>query len=273
MAAQDVIAVRARRRGRGPISFLAGALVLVLLASAGAAYALRRRDSQVDAQARRRLAAATFTVSTYGVATDHRVALVLSLQSSVRARVIGAEVTGDGWRAVHDTGVGLVREVDCTGTPPMPLAAAATVELQGQKRSVDLLTDPTLFDVVVRTGREACGDVDARRALSLKASGTIRVPGGLQLALAIANKSAFPVTLRGVSVGRLHLVTNKRLPLVLAPRSTLRVIARIDARGCGAAASVVGLSIEGRGGPAFLTVASADLPQLAQQIRMQRRCR
>lgn len=271
MTAQDVVAGGGRRHA--PAAVIAGCIGLLLLAAAGTLTLLQREDSREDARARERLAAADFTVTAVGVATDHRVALVLSLRSSVRAKVVGASVTGDGWQAVHDHGVGLVRKVDCAGTPPLPLTAAATVELHGQRRDVDLLSDPGLTDVVARTGREACGDVDARRALALKAAGTIRVPGGLQLALAITNKSAHPVVLRRVTVGRLHLVTSKRLPLRLAPRSTVRLIAVLDARGCGAAAPVVGLAIDGQGGPAFVTVASADLPQLGEQLRRQRHCR
>lgn len=271
MTAQDVV-VGGRRR-HGPVAFLAGALVLVLLAALGAAAALHRSSTHEAAQARRQLAAAVFTVTAVGVATDHRVALVLSVQSDVRAKVVGATVSGDGWQAVHQEDVGLLRAVDCRTTPPLPLTAAATVELHGQRRDVDLLTAPDLGDVVKRTEREACGDVDARRALALKASGTIRVPGGLQLALAVTNTSAHPVVLRGVSVGRLHVVTSKRLPLRLAPRTTTRLIVVVDARGCGAAAPVVGLAVEGQGGPAFLTVASADLPQLGEQVRRQRHCR
>lgn len=271
MVAPDV--VEDGRRRHGLATAVAGLLVLALVAAASALLVLRREDSREDAQARRQLAAAVFTVTAVGVATDHRVALVLSLRSGVHARVVGASVSGDGWQAVHADGVGLVRQVDCRAAPPLPLTADATVELHGQRREVDLLTDPGLGDVVLRTGREACGDVDARRALALKASGTIRVPGGLQLALAITNKSAHPVLLRRVSVGQLHLVTSKPLPLRLAPRTTLRLIAVIDARGCGASAPVVGLSIQGQGGAAFVTVASADLPQLAQLIRAQRHCR
>jgi hypothetical protein len=160
--------------------------------------------------------------------------------------------------------------VDCTGIPPLPFTAAAVVERHGQRRDLDLLTDLDLAAIVVRTTHEACGDVDARRALSLKASGTVRVPGGLQLALVVKNRSAHPVTLKGVGVGKLHLRTSKRLPTVIAPRKVLRMIVVLDARGCGAAAGVVGVTVDGRGGPAYLTVASADLPQLAVRIRHER---
>lgn len=269
MAAQDVIAAVPQRRHR-PVVGIASALVLVLAAGAAALVVMRRHDHHEDLVARSTLANAAFAVTAVGVATDHRIALVLSLHSATRARLVDAQVTGDGWQAVHDHSVGLVRVVDCRGEPALPTSADAVVELHGQRRAVDLLVNPNLIDVVRRTGREACGDVDARRALTLKASGTVRVPGGLQLALVITNRSAHPVTLKRVTVGRLHLRTSKPVPAVIRPRSTLRMIVVLDARGCGKAASVVGLDIDGRGGPAYLTVSSADLPQLAPRIRQER---
>jgi hypothetical protein len=268
--ARDVIAQGARRRHPGPVELIAGGLVLVLLLASGTAWVLHRRGQRQDVAARDALAQASFSVSAVGVATDHRVALVLSLRTTLAVSVVGATVTGAGWRAVHDRGVGLLRAVDCKSPPSLPTSAAAVVQLHGQRRSVDLLTDPGLGDVVARTAREACGDVDARRALSLKASAAVRVPGGLQLALVVSNRSAHPVTLRRVSVGKLHLRTSKRLPAVLPPRSVLRTVVVLDARGCGAPAGVVGLSVDGRGGPAYLTVASADLPQLAARVHHER---
>ncbi|MFN2539331.1 MAG: hypothetical protein ABR549_14450 [Mycobacteriales bacterium] len=271
MAAQDVIPAVLHRR-RGPIAALAGVLVLLLVAGAAALVALRREDHHDDVVARATLAKAVFDVTAVGVATDHRVAVVLSVTSGTRAELVDAHVTGDGWEAVHNKSVGLVRTVDCKGDPPLPITAEAVVELHGQRRAVDLLTEPGLAEVVRRTGREACGDVDARRALVLKASGTVRVPGGLQLALVVTNRSAHLVTLKRVAVGQLHVRTSKPLPTVLRPHTTLRMIVVLDARGCGKTAPLVGVSIAGRGGPAYLTVASADLPQLAVRVR-QERCR
>lgn len=271
MAAQDVIPAGAHRR-RGPVLLIAGTLALLLVAGTGALVALRRQDHHEDLEARAALANAAFSVTTVGVASDHRVALVLSLSSGTRAKLVDATVTGDGWQAMHNRSVGLVRVVDCTSAPPLPTTAQAVVELHGQRRSVDLLTDPRLADVIRRTSQEACGDVDARRALTLKASGTVRVPGGLQLALVVTNRSAHLVTLKRVVVGHLHLRTSKPLPAVLRPHTTMRMIVVLDARGCGAPAPLVGLYVSGQGGAAYLTVASADLPQLAVRIR-QERCR
>lgn len=269
MAAQDVLAAAAPRRHRLAHA-VAAALVLVLVSGAAALVVLRRHDHHEDLAAREALARAAFAVSAVGVATDHRVALVLSLRSATRVRLVDAHVTGAGWQAVHNRSVGLVLLVDCKGEPPLPTSAEAVVELHGQRRAVDLLVDPGLPEVVRRTGQEACGDVDARRALALKASGTVRVPGGLQLALVVTNRSEHPVTLERVTVGRLHVRTSKPLPAVLRPRATLRMIVVLDARGCGRSAPVVGLDVDGRGGPAFLTVDSADLPQLAPRIRHER---
>lgn len=246
------------------------ALALLLAAGAVATVALRAQDHRADAKAREALAQAVLSVSAVGVATDHRVALVLSLRSGTAAKVVDASVEGAGWEAVHDRGVGLVTRVDCITAPTPPAAAEAVLELHGQRRTFELLTTVDLTDVLTRTGREACGDVDARRALVLKASGTVRVPGGLQLALVVTNRSAHPVVLHGVSVGDLHVRTSKGLPIALAPHATWRAVVVLDARGCGRPKPVVGLDISGQGGPAFVTVASADLPQLGVAIRRER---
>jgi hypothetical protein len=269
VAAQDVIAAVPPGRHR-PVVAIAATLVLLLVAGATALVVLRRHDHHEDLVARTALANAVFGITAVGVATDHRIAVVLSLHSATGAKLVDAQVTGLGWEAVHHRSVGLVRAVDCTGDPPLPTSADAIVELHGQRRAVDLLSDPGLLDVVLRTGREACGDVDARRALTMKASGTVRVPGGLQLALVVTNRSAHLVTLRRVSVGRLHLRTSKPVPAVLRPGSTLRMIVVLDARGCGRPAPVVEVLVDGRGGPARLTVSSADLPQLAARIHQER---
>lgn len=266
---QDVLAAKPRRRP-GPTALISAALALIVVAASAALVILHRQDQQADDAARRVLESAVIGVSAVGVASDHRIAVVLSVTTGTSAKLVDAHVTGDGWQAVHDKGVGLVRVVDCRAAPPMPTGAQAVLELHGQRRSVDLLLDSSVFDVLRHTGREACGDVDAARALTLKASGTVLVPGGLQLALVVTNRSAHPVMLEAVSVGRLHLRTSKRLPVRLAPRTTLRTVVVVDARGCGASAGVVGLAIDGQGGPAFLTVASADLPQLAAHIRRAR---
>ena len=269
MAAQDVIAAVPARRHR-PVIAIAATLVLVLVAGATALVVLHRHDQHEDLVARTTLANAVFGITAVGVATDHRIALVLTVRSTTGAKLVGAQVTGLGWEAVHHRSVGLVRAVDCTGAPPLPTSADAIVELHGQRRSVDLLSDPGLLDVVLRTGREACGDVDASRALALKASGTVRVPGGLQLALVVTNRSAHLVTLKRVTVGLLHLRTSKPVPAVLRPHATLRMIVVLDARGCGRPASLVAVAVDGRGGPAHLKVASADLPQLAARIHQER---
>jgi hypothetical protein len=266
--AQDVIAQDVRRRRISPARLIAAALILVLAAGGAGAVALKRhQDHHADLVARATLDRAVFTISAVGVATDHRVALVLSVTSTTKAKLVGAHVTGPGWASVHDKDVGLVRAVDCKSAPVLPLTAAATVELHGQRRDVDLLTDPGLADVVTRTSREACGDIEARRALTVKASGTVRVPGGLQLALVVTNRSAHRVLLRGINVGRLHLRTSKRFPTFVAPHATFRTIVVLDARGCGSAAPFVNVAIDGVGGKAHLTVPSADLAQLAPRMR------
>ena len=272
MLAQDVLAAGARRR-HGHVVLLAVSLVLVLVAAAGAVLALREADSREDARARERLAAAAFTVTAVGVATDHRVAVVLSLRSTLATTLVGATVSGDGWRATHDRSVSLVRDVSCEGPPPPPVAAEATVELHGQRRQVDLLADPSVFDVVARTGREACGDVEARRALALKASRAVRGGNRLRIVLALANRSLHPVVVRALSIGRLHVETSARLPLTLAPHQALRMVLLVDARRCGTAAPVISLAVAGQGGGAVVTVASADLPQLGLALRQQLHCR
>lgn len=254
-------------RRRDAATVIAGALVLLLAAGAVGALVLRHRDQRADARARRALAAAAVSVSAVGVASDHRVAVVLSVRTGTSARVVDASVTGDGWRAVHGRDVGLVREVDCTTAVTAPERAEALLELHGQRRRVELLTGVDLRDVLARTSREACGDVEARRALVLKASAAVRVPGGLQLGLLATNRSTHPVRLERVTVGGLHVRTSVPLPTVLAPRASYRAVVVVDPRGCGAAASVVGVDVSGEGGPAFLTVASADLPQQAAAVR------
>ncbi|MCU1601875.1 MAG: hypothetical protein JWO22_2584 [Frankiales bacterium] len=244
--------------------------MLLLAAGAVAAAVLRAKDQRADAKARNALAAAVIDVSAVGVATDHRVALVLSVRSDTSAKVVGASVDGLGWQAVHDKGVGLVTQVDCVTPPVAPSKAEAVLELHGQQRTFELLTTVDVGDVLARTGKEACGDVDARRALVLKASGTVRVPGGLQLALVVTNRSAHAVVLHDVSVGDLHVRTSKGLPVSLAPHATWRAVVVLDARGCGKPEPVVGIDISGQGGAAFVTVASADLPQLGLDIRKER---
>jgi hypothetical protein len=242
-------------------------LLLVLVAAAASLVVLHRRDQHADQVARIVLSGAPIGLSAVGVASDHRVAVVLTVTSGTAARIVDAHVTGTGWEAVHGSGVGLVRDVDCLGDPPLPTSAEAVLELHGQRRAVDLLTDAGLVDVLRRTGREACGDVDARRALSLKASGTVRRPGGLQLALVVINRSTHSVTVRGIAVAGLHATPARRLPLVLRPHTTVRMMVVLDPRGCGRGSAVVALSIDGLGGPAYVSVASADLPQLAAQVR------
>lgn len=278
MAAQDVLATSlatplatAARRRRGPVLLVATGLLLVLAAAAAAVLVLREQDQHADAVARGRLAGAAVSVSAVGVASDHRVAVVLSVTSGTSARIVGAHVTGDGWQAVHDRAVGLVSSVDCTAAPALPTSADAVLVLHGQHREVDLLADPGVLDVLRRTGREACGDVDARRALTARAGATTRVAAGLRIPLAITNHSAHPVTVQGIQVGGLH-VAGGRVPMVLAPRTTVRLLLLLDARGCGRSAPLVELLVTGRGGPSRLTVASADLPQLAVRLRDER-CR
>ncbi|MDX6218716.1 MAG: hypothetical protein QOJ48_397 [Frankiales bacterium] len=270
MAVQDVIAA-GRRRRPGLVVLVSAGLLLVLIAAAAALVVLHRRDQHADQVARIVLSGAPIGLSAVGVASNHRVAVVLTITSGTTARVVDAHVTGTGWEAVHGSGVGLARDVDCLGDPPLPTSAEAVLELHGQRRAVDLLTDAGLVDVLRRTGREACGDVDARRALSLKASGTVRRPGGgLQLALVVINRSTHSVTVRGIAVAGLHATPARRLPLVLRPRTTVRMMVVLDPRGCGRGPAVVALSIDGLGGPAYVSVASADLPQLAAQVRKAR---
>jgi hypothetical protein len=267
VAVQDVIGGENRRRP-GPAALVSGALLLVLITAASSVVVLHRREQHADRSARIALDAATIGVSAIGVASDHRVAVVLSVASGTAAKVVDAHVTGDGWKAVHGNDVGLVRIVDCESDPRLPSSADAVLELHGQRRAVDLLTNPDVFEVLRRTGREACGDVDARRALTLKASGTVRRPGGgLQLALVLTNRSTHLVTVRGLAVAGLHVTPPRPLPLLLRPRTTVRMIVVLDPRGCGRGPAVVGLSIDGQGGPAYASVASADLPQLAARVR------
>ena len=270
MSAQDVIPSGTSRR-RDAALVIGIALVLLLASGAVAALVLKHQDDRADARARDALAKAVLDVSAIGVASDHRVAVVLSIRSGTTARLVDAHVTGAGWSAVHDKGVGLVMQVDCVAPPAPPVSADAVLELHGQQRTFELLGSVDLSDVLVRTGKEACGDVDARRALALKASRTARVPGSLlRLSLAVTNRSIHPVVLHGITVGGLHVRISKVLPVSLAPHTTWRTIVVLDARGCGTPKGVVGLSINGQGGPAFVTVASADLPQLGVAIRRER---
>lgn len=243
-----------------PVPFIALALALVLVTAIGSAAILHQPDEQADNLARDQLAAASFDVRAVGVATDHRVAVVLSISSDVQAAVVDATVDGDGWAAVHGKAVSLVRSVDCSAAPPQPRAASAVLELHGQRRTIDLLSDPKVFDVVLSTGREACGDVDATRAVRLKVTPAVRTGKVLTFALTVSNRSAHPVTVRLVNVIGARVQSVRPLvPLVVAARGTGSIRVAVTGPCKGPPTDEVTVSLDGRGGRGTSTVVSPRL--------------
>ena len=265
-----------------PVPFIAGGLVLVVSAALGSLSVLHQRDERADLRAREQLEAATFVVEAVGVASSHRVAVVLNVTSAVPFEVVDASVVGDGWQVTHGRAVGLSREVDCVNTTRPPDAAEAVVELHGQRRRVDLLAYPAVFDVVRNTGREACGDLDADKALMGRASVTTRAGAQLSLDLTLSNRSVHAVRVRGFALDGLHVLTSQKLPFPVAPRSTRRVhlvLTPAECLGVGQVGSnsvadglEVEVRIEGKGGPATVRVGSSHLQELVETLRRER-CR
>jgi hypothetical protein len=274
--------VREESRGLRPVLFIALGLVLIVVTAVSSLFVLHRRDEHADLRARQQLAAATFVVQAVGVATSHRVAVVVTVSSAVPFTVVDATVAGEGWQVTHDRAVGLSREVDCFSTARPPDAAEAVVELHGQRRTVDLLTDSSVFDVVRSTGREACGDLDAGKALNGRATVTTKAGAQLSFDLTLSNRSVHAVMVRGFALDGTHVMTSQRLPFPVAPRSTRKVHLVITLAEClgvgqvGSNGAVDGLEVEvrvtGKGGAAAVRVGSTHLQELVE-ARRRERCR
>jgi hypothetical protein len=256
-----------------PVPFITAGLVLVVSTAVGSLFVLHQRDTRADLRARHQLDTATFVVDAVGVASSHRVAVVLNVSSAVPFEVVDASVTGDGWQVTHGRAIGLRLDVDCLGTARPPEAAAAVVELHGQHRSVDLLADPAVFDVVRTTGREACGDLDAGKAVMGRATATTKAGAQLSFDLTVSNRSVHAVQVRGFALGGVRIATAQKLPFPVAPHSTRKVHLVLTLASCTVTpATELTLRVDGKGGPGALQVSSRRLPELVGALKRER-CR
>jgi hypothetical protein len=289
----DVLGTPDERPGISAVQAILAAILLVLGVGIPAAVVQTQDRHREQQRAKVALQRSTFALELFGVASNHRVALVFALGGS--GRVVGTDVQGGAWRAVGSSltidrlsargaAVSLSTPVNCTGEIVPPTAARAVLELKGQRRTVDLLAGTEVAAIVRNTAQEACGQVAASKALLVQASASRTVGETVELDVRLTNRSVHDVRIAAFTVDGVGVTVDRQLPLLLPKRmegarfvldtgpaqmQTVHLVLQI--RECLAIGQVlsgnvgqglvVQVSVSGVGGQAFTSASSSGLQQ------------